>query len=671
MTSPSANKPTSSFVNDRKTYEALHLRDEDDNTAAASTGISIEILAALYKRFQSDCDGLDSTSKGNNDDNVEEVQLLMKLPDKRGERHLKACSSLFPISRKEAAQLTVEALTKMNVVESDNKTTMLASFVGSPALIMSVRDIYYDQRIARLLCLAEVLRIDQDADHPFHSVCREFLDTKCGFTGISSLDNMENFFRMMLARATTSSMTSILFSNEAFFELRDTDENGVGIMSTAAKNHWNLFYNNCKDTSEAQCIQERKETLDTLLVLLFSRLDISSAKQCPDGRGLLIFRDLLKAFSSINFYVLESESQDTSQESSSIFTANRLPYLAALLCIESMGLWRSSSKKSNEWVNEHSFLSQIGTDSGAERFQDICLIIASMLEQVAFRHYSLYSSLKITEYSEEIDRMIQKPEALIVLSFGLLLMSARTRDESMLSITKALENMEVFPHVLLERANDAGSFDYFLTLLETLMNVDLFSDCSVQNNNSSNESVIYASISREVLSAALQTTYSFKDGPPDGSFIGNPDDLQMFCNLAYNIHKNQVELCRSFWTYWEGAYCHKLDRLTDHESNDAYTSFELDPLCKLLEMCYSLASSSEATENLSYKLPLVRFLSALACDEDTILCALTVVRENILLPAILSLMKELFSMDSSALAIHNQHLHASFLLDLLVKFSMR
>ena len=622
----------STFPNDRTLHSKL--LDSDTKELPSSSSLSAVRQRLLQDEDLNGVNGSDASAAS-----VPEVEVILKVP--RGERHIQACAGMFRISKNLAAQLTVQALKKLKAVED---VMLLRSLVGSPALVLAVRDVYYDQRVARLQLLSEVLRIDQDSDHALNAACRAYLDSD-----FSSVEKLEELFQQLLKRATLSLSESKLFSSESFFGHRDE-------CSKEIKYDWNSFYKDLKDGAEAQSIREREESLKTLIVLLFSRLDLSSEQQCSSGKGSQMLLDLLNAFMKVKFYVSETKwSSQLELESTSMdCSAKRLPKLASLLCTEAMGLWRTSSSDSNWWKG-HSFLKDLSEYSENElkrdRSEKIFNALADALHQVSARRDSVYTELSLTEYNEKVDRNIEKPEALVLLSFGLLLRLAtaqRGTNPNNNGIATILDQLEASPNLILEKANDVGTFDYFSEVLNELVldETTLLVKHEMQVEGYRNENAIYASISRELLSASLQSTYLLSYTSSDHDRLMNISDLSMFCDLAHSIHKNQPELCRSFWMFWEGAYCQQ-SRLADIES----ISSELFPLCKLLEMSFKIASmTNQLDENidpLSNLSPLLRFLAGLVCDDETAVCAMAVVQNEILPSAILGIMQQLFPGDSS------------------------
>ena len=620
-----ATTTTSAAQDDRATYEIL--------VNVETKGLQTSTLNAIRQRLIHDDDH--STPTAAADDDAAEMGVLTKIP--HGARHIQACVGMLRITKNVATQLTIQALRKLKVIDDVN---VLRSLVGAPTLVLAVRDVYYDQRIARLQVMAEVLRIDQDGEHMLNDACRVFLDSELG-----TLDKLEELFRQLLNRATVSPSESHLFSSEAFFGHRDECVNEM-------RYDWDAFYRDLKESSEAQCVRERSESLEALIVLLFSRLDISSAKQCSLGRGSLMLLDLLSAFIKVNFYVEDTKSSTSgiSRVDFALCGVKRLPKLATLLCVEAMGLWRTNSVDSC-WWKEHSFLNDLSEfnldESKRVQVENIFSTLGDALQHVSARRDNVYSSLKLTEYDEKVDRNIEKPEALVLLSFGLLLrlgISQNSTDRN--ELEAILNQLEASPNLILENANDVGAFDYFSELLNVLVADDSFivkHEIQVEDNR--NENAIYASISREVLSASLQSTYVFNYN--DSNHFMNISDLKMFCDLVYNIHKNQPELCRSFWMFWEGSYCQQ--NLLSHGDSISISS-ELLPLCKLLDMSFKVASSCDqqhmVVDALSYLSPLFRFLTGCICDQDTAVCALAVVQDKILPSSILGVMQQLFPGES-------------------------
>jgi len=599
---------TSTFEDDdRITYETLN--NTNHNTDAI---ISPAILGALYQRMLDDDKGLTAPDAADEDSTTttnEQIDVILKLAN--GERHLLAISSLLRVSRSVAAKLTVTTLRQQQIPAES-----LGGLVGSPAFLCIVRDTYYIQRLSRLRGMTEVLRVDLDESHVYHSECRKFLDEQ-----FASHDAMGKLLYQFLRRATTleGDHCKAIFNVNAFYEQRDKYEGG--------KHHWGGFYNNWNMSAEVQVVKEREQALEAMITLLYSRYDLSG-----QSRATIILTDIIRAFLEINFYV--ASKSPTSSFPKEVFakeSRSRLSKLAAMLCIESIGLWRTAETSGIDWISEHMLLSNFAVKEGdttnaMDNNRTLIELFELMTQRVMSRRYETYTALRINDYDDKVEKSIDKPEALVVLGFGLLLrLGCNSKHASTSLIEAGLSRIELSPDLIMQNANDAGAFDYMEDALDTLIS----NSCNVGG-----ERVIYASISRELFGASIRSIYmNSSDYSTDISqFKGSPSDLYMFCNLAFKIHRDQQDVCASFWEYWDGVYC-RSDTMTagPHSS----VGSEMQPTCKLLELAYSLNASAQSrkaphSEIMSCAAPLLRLLSGLACDEDSSVCAFTIAQHNLI-----------------------------------------
>ena len=669
--------------NDDKTvYITLtNCKANTEDTNAESSGISTitkQTLDALYERIRIDQKTANFTSDGYDSKEA--------FASPSAQRHLKACSLLLDISTGHAAHLTINTLSHLNIpVESYHK------LLGTLSLVTAVRDYHLEQRLHRLKALSEVLRIDQDSDreHGHYTACKDFLDGLLG-------GGMKQVFRSLLQRATGTDWT--ILQSTRVFELQQVLHLS---QSTCSK-----LLTGFKQAEVIQRLHERHEALEALIALLFKRfsntdtltqeflLELLQAMhtiqffteyqhQMDDYRQLmLVHRNRNKKMNThiqdedYDYDYGEEEEPGSNLRYHDTF-CKRLPKLAALLCVEALGLWQQQCQESQQQQQPHDISSSIRA------------LLVEQANAVAARRANAYTKHSITEYSDAVEARVEKPEALVLLGFGLQMRmlhlstsssNTTTANTNTNAVVEEEENRKLADD-LLECANDSGAFSYLNALLSEM--VDMHRTHDTNNNNSNNNSnhqqqeyhyrsdniVMYASIAREVLSATIQVMNITNSS-------SNAGDVAMFCELAEKLHRNQEALCAPFWSYWEGAYCRRTagtaaavskqleydegtgypihhhhrahtkdaeDEEEEEEDDGGGDGGDIRPICQLLDVAYRLAvaatngnmnhhpnqSMSELQHALTQMTPLLKLTSGLTCNEETAICALTAVPEEV------------------------------------------
>ena len=272
-------------------------------------------------------------------------------------------------------------------------------------------------------------------------------------------------------------------------------------------------------------------------------------------------------------------------------TTTRLSQLAGLICTESMALWRifssqeeDTTENSNnnaiaatDWRSQHPFFQG---DSAVEELQ----ALAKLLSDAAAAIDNRWSSMMM-------DQQPEAPEALALLSFGLLLNAAAGKDPN--DDDSVWKNLGTAGFDLAKLANSAyDAFGYLQTVMEHMVlpatanslnqqqqlqqylpydfieddkDILLLEQQQQQNGegDSTNElsapSLTYASIGRELLTASI---YAFQDSVLPSTKLPLPENVGRLSNLVVAIFRNSPTLCERFWFRLGNLYQHAVAKST-------------------------------------------------------------------------------------------------------------
>ena len=332
----------------------------------------------------------------------------------------------------------------------------------------------------------------------------------------------------------------------------------------------------------------------------------------------------------------------------------RLNGIWSLLCSECMGLWRASNTNNGDWVKQHPFFAGLGdgsdeieggggglslrlgpSDNGSRKgprieLEALCQKVRELGETVRDRRRFAYESqMKLNQHaaaaavSDDGDELwgVQAPDAVTLLSFGLLLRLAHLSSPS----NEFLSKLGGWGQECAQMANDeCAAFAYLHSVMDSMvldpvgknvrrrrdvgnekmvndliarrelemMSSGVFAlmDGEEQANNADEEffegfsgdaaSIVYQSIGNEILEGTIR---SFREALLSLQSSSAIDNICMLTNLASVLYRNSSILCDQFWCDWEN-FCQG-DGMADADSSD-------DPMCYLLDASHSLAVST-------------------------------------------------------------------------------
>jgi hypothetical protein len=520
-----------------------------------------------------------------------------------GKKHIKAVSSLLGLSELRAVKITMSALRSVN-----SEGTKFQSLLGSRDLLVKTMLHHYHQRSARLSVLTECLRLEQDADTLQRDAIVRFLDSldSAALDG----DRDRGLYRRLLTIACAPEISPTRDQLEPCKALHDSSPRSLqdAILVPQGEKGWHSFVGTCLEERRIQTNRERTEAMEALLVLLYERI--------TGGVRRADYAVLLTAFhTSFNFFTEKIEG-------------NRLSILAGLICAESTTLWRVFSQDIDPnigWASQHPLLLGLENVQAAQREIET---LTTLLQDVA---------ADLSQRQANSMGNADAPEALALLSFGLLLNLASTNGFDSLK-TKGVE--------MAMAANDTYSvFDYMHSVIHTLTDKTSktsstiahdqpydwqFSDLSkpqlLENQpekDSGADTVAYTSIAREVLAAAIATFGS--------SILVSLENISMLCNLSYKLYQNNTMLCDQFWSDWES-----------YSALDSSTS--KFPMCSLMDSAYKLAVGGLEAVNRDYRAgeeflsnaaPFFRLLASLAHNPTVVETTIAVLPKGMIRKALL------------------------------------
>jgi len=486
-----------------------------------------------------------------------------------GKKHVLAIAKLLRISSHRALTLTLSALQEA----SDN--TDLRSTLGTQSFVKTVVEYSHSQRAARLLILAECLRMEQDVACPIFVYQQlEKIDT------CYKMDSKNRgLMRRLISLATAPDSRP---RRDELLPLKDMLGNDDQFVTSMMKEPPNL----------------REYALEALVVLLYSRVKVS---RCD-----VIL--LLQAFASYRCFFTELPQRQ-----------RRLTLLCGLVCAECFSLRNVTG---TNWVDEHPILVGIlhGTATAQDELEAMRILMLEYSTNLVQRRGALLAGV-----SNAPEIIVDAPESLAILAFGLLLQLAYT------SLPTPNEEMCMYWHKFkgfswefTKTASELlGAFGYLdSTMRGLLMETDAngittyeeaipydwqWSMPIAPTENHANVShldatkVLYTnSIGLELLSAILSAF--------SGSILTCTENISMLANLAAVIYSNNPIMCEPFWK--------------DCQTFDACSKL-LSPnqqVAALLNATYILAATAMnqiEEQSLPSIAPLMRLLSSLCFDSDS------------------------------------------------------
>ena len=565
-----------------------------------------------------------------------------------GKLHIQATSNLLRISKLRAVQLTLCALrsldTNMHSTNDDDpqETAHLQSLLGTRDLLVTVREYYYQQRMARLQVVTECLRIEQDEDAPFH---QETIDAMDRLDDNYTLDgHKRGLFQSLLNIACAPYAPPT--RDELLPTMKLYSKEPIDTTTVSASDE---FVTDCFQSSKVQTLHERVQAMEALLVLLYHRIDA--------GIHRIDFLIILLAFEACGTFFTSPQQN-----------IKRLPYLAGLVTAECTSLCMTASSEMDGaiplWITQHPLLVGVVTCQGraVQELQALVMLLNKYASHVSER------KLRSMAIRTNENTLTDAPESIALYSFALLLrLVDMNMPASRQQSNDASFDFEKFGMECAQTAvDDCGVFDYLHDTMEALVKTpirDSFSSVSnvpydwqfskdssplVLEGPSEQEelnaaNVAYSSMGLEVLSA---TIVAFQSTIRTGNCI-SLENVNMLCKLAATIYGNHPLLCKPFWKNLEvytseqtprqdgrltskQALCYLVDAahacaasalnaaaLASMEDHPGLEEDMLSSLVPLLQLMSSLCSSSGMVESVLKLLPKGMIRIALLCCAPT------------------------------------------------------
>ena len=546
-----------------------------------------------------------------------------------GKLHLKAVQSALHVSETTALQLTLGVLLKSSSLTGESSsssdtataTTSIqwAQLLGTRSLLVQTCEYYFQQRVARLSAVAELLRNEQSYTALLDSLDNgTTLTTTSASNSNNSAENKRGLFRLLLTAACQEDAEVQRQDFLAAQKLTTTTNGGAaegagtGRMSETEREDlaWRQLIHSVMERKRTFQQRERLEALEALLVLLYNRVEVLRTDLAVT----------VTAFQRLRFYCKTTPASDST---------NRFSCLAGLICVESMALWRifddgggstedddtenrpDGSSRRNDWKKTHPLLLGVLEEPVAgQELRALESLFRSAICNVDDRS-SAQQTVRPTGQPEA-------PESLALLAFGLLLNAAgSTASDSNMETDDNVnsDDVEVSKKLYstgLELAKLANNDDYdafgylfnvmgfmvvpstptFHPSLREFLPYDLIAfhgedesenpiylvdppntgdDDDDDTMELSASSLAYASIGRELLTASI---YAFRDVIFPTHKMALPENLGRLSSLVAVIFRNSPILCSRFWSDWEGYALDKEDP---------------SPLCLLLKAAHRLA----------------------------------------------------------------------------------
>lgn len=627
--------------------------------------------------------GSDSNNSGDTTNTTSPLPKSFNTPE--GQLHLQAVMDLLGISKERAVKITLASLRSFASLDSaaasaageesdkeneddgtGNRDSDLRSLLGTRDLFSLVLNRHRRQFIARLRVITECLRLEQEykssdnndddaSNHDYEGIgkiCTTLLDEVDASLVVNG--NKRGLFQLLLGLATGPSLPGLGNGREMPYSVGKLTNGGN-------RSH----FSNTIGPDESN-FAVRNEAAEALLMLLYDRIDngvqrldlfllMEAAKCCPEFEFGMSALDYSKKGSSESGVATSLEEMQT-----------RLNGIWSLLCSECMGLWRANTTSNGDWLRQHPFFAdldekdgeiegrtlslRVGTNDGCRKTQmeleALCQKVIEIGEAVRERRRFVYNNqMKTNQYvADDGDELwgIQAPDAVALLSFGLLLRLAHLASPSNEFLTK----LGGWGRECAQMANDeCAAFAYLHSVMESMvldplgqngkqrrqvgietMVDDLIKRGELQmmtggslaltNGDEQEEgiegfsgdaaSIVYQSIGNEILSGTIR---GFREELLSLKSPSAVNNICMLTNLASVLYCNSSILCDQFWYDWE-SFCNG-DGMADADAND-------DPICSLLDASHSLAVSTllELNNGGHFLKPLSSFLRLI-----TSLCA--------------------------------------------------
>ena len=492
-----------------------------------------------------------------------------------------------------------------------------SSLLGSRELLVKTMVYHFQQRMARLSILTECLRLEQDPEAIQREAIVKFLDSLDG-TFIQNSNAERGIFKslVIVACQPDPKPTREAVEPSKVLNFQWDYTSGIaapmgggrpGTSTSIKETTFPSFATSLVAEHIEQQVRERTQAMEGILALLYERIDggIGRADYCL---LLTAFFDNPAYKNDVQRHPLSAstvawnsfEKSVTSNSRSSQQEETRWNEISGLICAECTALWRVFEPPEGD-ESQHPLLEGLETEQGKSEVESLIFVLAQFVEK---------GSPHAAWMSNE-----QRPQALAVISFGLLLCLAGGESHSNSNILLLGDRTprDYGTELVQLASNDGAAFDYLNTVLTNLTAAELatkpstvvpdslfdwqFSNDkndvpllengapSVDNDENKDMSrkvsaavVLYTSIAREIVAAsitAFSDTVLVIDAPDSCHNIG------MLCKLVSSIYMNNDLLCEQYWDSWE-EYLATRNRPEHHERNKF-------PICRLFDTSYKLA----------------------------------------------------------------------------------
>ena len=547
-----------------------------------------------------------------------------------GKKHLAATAALLNVSEKRAVKLTMSSLRSLD----EASITNLQALLGTRSLVKKVMEYYFKQRVARVAIITECLRKEQDPDTADHSTIVQALDTLDAT--YTNERNHRGLFRFLLS-IFGQKIDSYAFSRgqQHIKELRrDTpislQESFAQFSPEEADRR--RFLADCQELNKRRNFQEQTEAMEALIVLLYNRIQ--------GGVGRTDLMMMLIAFHSTNT-INESPEEE------------RLSQLTGIIYTECMGLWRvfdGDSADGVDWVVGHPLLRGIIPSREDSSTSSILVAAAEKeleaLMKVLLKHVDVVGNKKVV--SESVGLL--SFGILSLLAYNAILASPQGSDENGYWQVLGTKGEE-----LVRIGSDKQALDCFRSTMESLVSsparkadsednlsydwLSLLADtrtspmaiCEGQDIPEMDaNSLTYASIGNELLNGM---TMALQDTILHVEHDYACQNIAMVCEMAACIYRNSPSLCEPFWIDWSEF------------TSATRPPKRLLPMCRVVDSAYLLVSNAlqvdlkgpglSKQQLLATLAPLLRLISSISYNADSVEAAFGVIPTSLLQKALL------------------------------------
>jgi hypothetical protein len=472
-----------------------------------------------------------------------------------GKNHVQAAAALLGISNGHAIDMTVAVLAKYQPEMTTTTHAAPSQWIGTLSLLSAMVEYVAAQKLARLRIFAELLRTGK-----IQTSSSEIIDSM-----VLVQEQPRGILVWLLAILCQPEPT---LQRDAFVPAQALCQQ----VPNDASNLWNHWVRECMQRQREYVWEERSEAMECLLVLCFDT--IPYLRRCDVAL-------MWTCFQSQHWFA-------SSSSSSSSILSRRLAKLAGLVAVETVALWRiwdtspplvftetnhDASSIENihpqrDWRTEHPLFAVSNTVDQTRRDSELQALTTLLMQSV-------------TEIPLrwQIDPTADTPEALALLALGLLLHASRTGNHNDNNIdNEGWKQLASTGFEMAKRANaEYDVFGYAQTVLEEMVvpfvracdplrptlpydwltlqddtkAITAMSDASsgpTINNDLTAPSLAYASIGRELITAAI---LAFQEYLLPVQKLPQSANVGRLADLVAVIFRNSPTLCERFWSDWQ------------------------------------------------------------------------------------------------------------------------